>query len=121
MSADNTPPQTGQEARRGLCRHTCPECAASFANRHPRQIFCSDRHKRAWETRSATRARQLFPHAAAARLTRDGSRGDRETGRKASILAAQLIQAWRDDDAAAGRMSAVDYAAVRYRLGYDLT
>jgi hypothetical protein len=60
----------------------------------------------------------------AARQTRGGTRGtddQRAIGRKARADPDQLMQKWKEDDAAAndgrGRMSALDYVALRYRLG----
>ena len=44
--------------------------------------------------------------------------GDRSAGARARRDADMLVQKWKDEDAAAGRMTAADYVALRYRLGY---
>lgn len=95
----------------------CPECNGALASVQPAQIFCSAAHKRAWNNRWYSRGGVLAPLAMAERITRGGSRGDKATGCRARRDAAQLLQRWKDEDAAAGRMSAVDYVALRYRLG----
>jgi hypothetical protein len=59
----------------------------------------------------------LAPLYAAARATRGGTRGDTATGQRARRDSDLLIQRWRDEDEAAGRMPAVDYVAARYRHG----
>ncbi|WP_230769501.1 hypothetical protein [Sphingomonas sp. Leaf4] len=65
------------------------------------------------------RGKVLTPLAIVARVTRNGTRGDKATGARAASEAATLIQQWRDDDAAAGRMSHPEYLARRYRTGFD--
>ena len=55
----------------------------------------------------------------AARQTRDGTRGDRDTGMRAASDANLFMQRWRDEDEREGRMSAVEYMARRYRLGFE--
>jgi hypothetical protein len=104
----------------------CPECPALpnypapfFTAKHPRQIFCCGKHKREWEDRTRRRGSQLYTFAVTARLTRGGTRGDKTTGAKAHADADQLMQRWRDEDSAAGRMSATDYLRLRYALGFD--
>jgi endogenous inhibitor of DNA gyrase (YacG/DUF329 family) len=95
----------------------CPECGADFTGRQPAQLFCSVEHKRTYNNRWMKRGAVLAPLYAAARATRNGTRGDAATGKRASSDANHLIQRWKDEDAAQGRMSAVDYVAARYRLG----
>ncbi|MBD8677955.1 hypothetical protein IFT55_05800 [Sphingomonas sp. CFBP 13720] len=90
-----------------------------FARRHPGQLFCTVAHRDAWNGRAAVRGRVLTPLAIVARVTRNGTRGDRKTGARAASEAATLIQQWRDDDRAAGRMSHPEYLARRYRVGFD--
>jgi hypothetical protein len=101
-------------------RALCPECLAELQGARPRQIFCSTPHKRAYNNRWLTRGAVLAPLQAAARATRNGTRGQagaREAGRKASRDANHLLQRWLEEDRAAGRMPTVEYVALRYRHG----
>jgi len=98
---------------------TCPECGTLFRAAHPRQIFCSPAHKRAWHNRDTVRGARLTTLAMAAHSTRGGTRGDKETGKRARRDSEQLMRQWDADDRAAGRMRAVEYVALRNRLGYD--
>lgn len=100
-------------------RPQCPECLSPFKRRHPGQLFCTVAHRDAWNGRAAVRGRVLTPLAIAARVTRNGTRGDRATGARAASEAAALIQRWRDEDRAAGRMDHPEYLARRYRTGFD--
>lgn len=95
----------------------CAECGGEFRARQYNQLFCTPRHRTAFNNRWLARGFALAPLYAAARATRGGSRGDRVTGRLARADAERLVQRWKEEDAAAGRMSAIDYAAVRYRFG----
>jgi hypothetical protein len=115
----DAPPQTAAGAQRPRCgyRRTCPECGTAFIAPQPGHIFCRTGHKRTYNNRWLTRGAVLAPIVGAARATRYGTRGDKETGKRASSDANRLIQRWQEEDAAAGRMSAVDYMALRYRLG----
>lgn len=61
----------------------------------------------------------LTPLAMVARLTRQGTRGDRNTGRRATSHFNVLVQQYRDEDLAAGRMPWVEYLALRYAAGFD--
>jgi len=118
-SADSGPAQTAPERVLPLSGHSCPECNQRFFMAHPRQIFCKPIHKKAWETRQRLRGLQLLPFVVPARVTRNGSRGDKVTGKRAGRDADFLIAQWRDEDKAAGRMGASDFLKLRYRLGYD--
>jgi hypothetical protein len=95
----------------------CPECLAAFRRNQPHQLFCSPVHKRAWHNRWLTRGAVLAPLQAAARATRGGSRGDKATGARARGDGDHLLQRWKGEDSAAGRMPIVEYVAERYRLG----
>lgn len=97
----------------------CPECLAPFERRHPGQLFCTPLHRDTWNNRASIRGRVLTPLAIVARVTREGSRGDRKTGKRAASEANALIQRWRDEDQAAGRMPHPEYLAQRYRAGFD--
>jgi hypothetical protein len=99
---------------------TCPECGAAFQRAQWRQLFCSPSHKADFHNRATARGRVLTPLVMAARQTRGGSRGDTETGRAARADADFLIQRWTVEDREAGRMSMVDYVALRRRLGFEL-
>ena len=97
----------------------CPECMAGFVATQAGQLFCTPAHRDAWNNRGTVRGRVLTPLAMVARITRDGTRGDRVTGKRASSENAALIQRWRDEDAAAGRMPWPEYLRRRYAAGFD--
>ncbi|HEY1605582.1 MAG TPA: hypothetical protein VGF77_08275 [Allosphingosinicella sp.] len=110
-------PAAGEVARTNRGSRRCPECLAAFGAVQPGQLFCCREHKRAYNNRWLKRGAVIAPLYAAAWQTRDGTRGDKATGKRARQDSRQLIQRWKDEDAAAGRMSVVDYMAARYRLG----
>jgi len=98
----------------------CPECLARVSSPQPAALFCSPEHKRAWHIRARSRGGVLLALAMAARQTRGGTRGpehQRAIGRRARADADQLMQRWKEEDRAAGRMSAIDYITLRYRYG----
>jgi hypothetical protein len=97
----------------------CPECLCDFRPQTFNQLFCSPAHRDQWNNRAAIRGRVLTPLAIVARLTRGGTRGDRETGKRAAQDAAMLIQRWRDEDAESGRMPHAEYLRRRYLGGFD--
>lgn len=102
-------------------RHACPECGAGVTPTGPRQLFCSQPCRRAWNYRTAVRGQQLLPYALASRQTREGTRGGaeaRDAGRYAASEARDLMQRWRDEDAAAGRMAPAAFIALRRRYGH---
>lgn len=103
-------PRTGAAVR-------CPECGGAYLARQRNQLFCCNAHKRAYNNRWGKRGAVLAPLYAAARATRGGSRGDKITGAKARSAADHLVQRWKEEDQAAGRASAVEYVAARYRFG----
>lgn len=82
-------------------------------------MFCCPAHRTAYHNRATVRGRVLVPLAMAARVTRDGSRGDKDTGKRAARQARALMQRYVEEDRAAGRMPADEYAAMRHRLGFD--
>jgi predicted nucleic acid-binding Zn-ribbon protein len=102
-----------------LSGHGCPECGQRFFMAHPRQLFCKPIHKNAWETRARKRGLQFLPLGLVARETRNGTRGDIDTGKRATRDADFLRIQWRDEDKQAGRMSAVEFQRLRQRMGYD--
>ncbi len=115
-------PETAVEApagaKAGGYRRTCPECTVEFLAAQRGQLFCCTKHKRAYNNRWLKRGAVLAPIYAAARETRFGTQGrDKHTGQMAATDANRLVVRWKEEDAAAGRMSAVDYMAARYRLG----
>lgn len=101
----------------------CPECRAEFVRRAANHLFCCPAHLADWDNRDTVRGRKLTSLAFVARITRNGTRGDRATGRKASGHVNALIQRWVDEDKAAndgrGRMPHPEYLAARYRAGFD--
>ena len=111
----------GQQATRWHVRE-CPECRKPFEPNRANQLFCSSQHNADWNNRATARGRVLTPFSIVARVTRDGTRGspeDREIGRKASSRHRALIQEYRDEDRAAGRMEWAEYMKHRFRLGLD--
>lgn len=124
MSSVQGPPETPAATAAPVSgttdtRPLCPECLSRFPRRHPGQLFCTVAHRDAWNGRAAVRGRVLTPLAIVARVTRNGTRGDRATGARAASEAATLIQQCCDEDRAAGRMSHPEYLARRYRVGFD--
>jgi hypothetical protein len=92
----------------------CPECLGLFTAAQANQLFCCVPHKKAWNNRAYSRGGVLAPLMMAARQTRFGTRGseaERAIGRRA------LQQRWKDEDAAAGRMTALAYVQLRYGMG----
>lgn len=86
------------------------------------QLFCMPAHNAAWNNRATARGRVLTPLSIVARITRNGTRGSeeaRKAGRDASNLHNQLIQRYRDEDRAAGRMEWPEFMARRFRIGFD--
>lgn len=97
----------------------CPECGATFKPQDQRQLFCTKEHRTAWNKRATVRGRVLTPYTMAARQTRDGTRGDKGTGKRAAQISHELMQRYRDEDRANGRMDAVSFAALRLQHGFD--
>ncbi|WP_233420084.1 hypothetical protein [Sphingomonas paucimobilis] len=105
--------------RVGYPPRQCPECMAHFKPQDQRQLFCSTEHRVAWNNRATVRGRVLTCYSMAARQTRDGTRGDRDTGKRAAQISHDLMQRYRDEDREAGRMDAVSFAALRFRHGFE--
>jgi len=99
-------------------RKHCPECNEEFQPVHFRQSFCSNEHKASFHNRATVRGRTLVTIAMAARITRDGCAGDKETGKRARRDSRRLQDKWAKEDREAGRMSMVDYMRQRYAIGY---
>ncbi|QNQ09268.1 hypothetical protein H3Z74_21780 [Sphingomonas alpina] len=97
----------------------CPECLQPFVRTQPTQLFCTPEHRKDWNNRAAVRARVLMPFAMVARLTRNGTRGDKATGRQATQHHNTLLRRWTDEDKAEGRMPWVEYLQRRYAAGFD--
>jgi hypothetical protein len=130
MSVDHEPAQTPAERptrRKAVGRghngapgpHPCPECMQPFPPAHPHQLFCSLAHRSAWNERAKKRGRQVFPLMMVARITRDGSRGDKELGKRAASEFRELLRRWKDEDVAAGRMTWPRYLARLRAIGVD--
>jgi hypothetical protein len=98
--------------------YICPECLAAFKPNHWRSLFCCAEHKRAWHKRASVRGARLYAFAGAARETREGTRGELRAGREAARLRNMLLQTWRDEDRAAGRMMQAEYIRRRMQLGF---
>lgn len=109
----------GRSAPNGSVVHLCPECLCGVLSGPERRVFCSPAHKKAWDNRQRLRGRQLFPFAAVARVTRGGTRGNRETGHRAQADQDMLLGRWNEEDARDNRMSQSDYLTLLYHLGFD--
>jgi hypothetical protein len=119
-SAANSGSAPDSPASRPRATRLCPECGQSFDRVHPRQLFCSNEHKQTFANRLTVRGKMLVPLDMAQRITRGGSRGDIGTGIRARQDREQLLDRWVAEDREAGRMSMVDYMALRYALGFGL-
>ncbi len=111
----------GQQAG-GWPPRPCPECMALFEPKVANQLFCTPQHKADWNNRQTARGRVLTPLSITARITRDGTRGpqeDRDAGKRAAKQTRALIQQYRDEDRAAGRMPWPQYSRRRRELGLD--
>jgi len=97
----------------------CPECQGEFERHQPDKLFCCQKHRREWNNRAVVRGSVLAPLAIVARKTRNGTRGDKTYGAKASQDADMLIRRWEAEDAEAGRMTQAQYLRLRYQNGYD--
>lgn len=102
----------------------CPECRKVFEPKVVNQLFCCSAHNTAWNNRATARGRVLTPISMVAYITRNGTRGkteeQREAGKKAARQHHYLIQRYRDEDRAAGRMEWADYMILRVKYGFDL-
>lgn len=121
MTVLDGPAETPAQAYKAASQIRCPECLREFSPVHPSQIFCSTPHKKAFNNRQISRGVSLTPLVIAARITRGGTQGDTITGKKARGDAEALIQRWVREDRAEGRMSMVEYVAIRYRKGFVQT
>jgi hypothetical protein len=97
----------------------CAECLAPLTGVQPGQLFCCPAHRLTFQDRLRIRGRQLAPLEMAARATRGGSRGDKDTGIAARQAAERLKDKWNAEDKAAGRMPMVDYVR-RMSRHFDL-
>ena len=107
LRGHNGGPPDKPDNRPVYAERQCPECMGGFKPRQAGTLFCCPAHKRTWNNRWTVRGSQLAQYAAVARITRDGSRGsaeDRATGKRAAAIMRRLIQRFRDEDRAAGRM-----------------
>jgi len=114
-----SPAETDGAARAPDARPRCPECMTLFERRHPLQLFCVPTHRDEWNARTFVRARVVLPLIMVGRITRDGTRGDKDTGNRASAEANILLQRYRDEDRTAGRMEWPEYLRLRYLCGFD--
>lgn len=100
----------------------CAECAAAFpVIRGKRQLFCGNPCKQTNENRWTVRGKRLVVLLMASRQTRDGTRGtteQRTAGRKAAAMMRELMQAIKDEDAAAGRADALSLFTARLKMGH---
>lgn len=115
MTARRLPSAAVSPAQPG---RVCPECLGPVSPSARRgTLYCCAEHRDAFRNRWTVRGRVYAVMAAAARQTRDGTRGDTETGRWAASEANRLVTDFTDEDRAAGRMTAVEYMARARRAG----
>lgn len=76
-------------------------------------------HRDTWGNRATVRGRVLTPLTIVVRATREGTRGDCDTGSRAAHHQRALIQRWIEEDRAAGRMDWPTYLRLRYSVGFD--
>jgi len=108
----NGAPPDPPDNRPVYAERPCPECLTLFKPRMAGTMFCCPAHRDTWKNRQTVRGRVDIPYAYAARITRDGTRGtdaQRATGKAAARIHRRLVQKWRDEDRAAGRMDIVEY------------
>lgn len=98
---------------------TCPECLGEFEKHQADKLFCCQKHRREWNNRAVVRGAVLAPLAIVARKTRNGTRGDKDYGARASQDADMLIRRWEAEDVAERRMTQQAYLRLRYQNGYD--
>lgn len=116
-TAQTALPADREAVRSSRPLRACAECAGAYVPSQHGQLFCCHKCKRTYNNRWLKRGAVIAPLYVAARATRGGTRGDTVTGAKARRDAEHLAQRWKEEDAAAGRMSAIAYMAARYRLG----
>jgi protein-arginine kinase activator protein McsA len=88
----------------------CPECGKAFAPKHHRQRFCTDAEKRSFNDRERIRGRVMVKLAQSWRLGRSTKNPEKKA--VASFALSELCalaDAYNQEDAAAGRLSALDY------------
>lgn len=95
----------------------CPECLGEVT-RPGGAIFCTPAHKATYQNRMTVRGRVLTPLSMTDRITRGGTRRDKETGKRARHEAQRLIDAWVVEDREAKRMPVDEYVAFRRRMGH---
>lgn len=101
-------------------RH-CPECLSYFTPLEQwRTLFCCPKHRQAFANRQTVRGRQLTAWSLARYVTRNGSRRNKDAGKKAAAVCDATMQKWIVEDREAGRMAMDDYIAERLRLGFGL-
>ena len=106
----------------GWAPRTCPECGKPFEPKVVGQLFCEPEHNTDWNNRQTKRGRVLTPLVIAAVATRNGRSGsaeEREAGKRACREQNRLIQRYRAEDRAAGRMDWRAFNALRFKLGFE--
>lgn len=82
----------------------CAECGACFQPKQHKQAFCQPAHATAWHNRAAKRGKLLVPLLMASREGRSDP-----TAKWALSEYCRLAGIYRDEDKAAGRMSALNF------------
>ena len=119
----NQPPEQIEEApakpkrKRRTWKATCPECMTEHEAKHPKAIFCSEKHSQAYADRMAIRGKKAMPYLLAWRGDR-GAKGS--TGAKAWSDLQTMLDRWNAEDKEKGRMKAADYVQIRQDLGFWL-
>lgn len=98
----------------------CPECGKTFVPGHHRQRFCSVAEKDAFNDRERIRGRvmgKLLQAWRAARHTKNQAK--RAIAKFALAEACALADSYNREDAAAGRLNALEYVAWMKASGYS--
>jgi len=94
--------------------NTCPECGASFARKHHRQVFCTPAHKTRFYNVQCKRGVVMGPLLA---VWARGRRKPTEQTRYAFAQMCALESEWAREDKAAGRNPAL-VVAIKQELGW---
>lgn len=88
----------------------CPECGVSFSPKHHRQRFCNDTEKQAFNDRERVRGRVTGKLIQAWRLGRNTKNPEKKAiARFALSEICALGDIFNQEDAAAGRLGALEY------------
>lgn len=100
-------------------KRRCPECLGAVdTSKDWRKMFCTEGHRKAFHNRQLIRGRKLVVLCMAERITRSGTARRKAAGKLARQRNRRLMDAWHQEDKAAGRMAMDEYFETRERLGF---